>query len=188
MQVKLKYILPSISTLFLSFVKRLWHTVVELRPVSVQSTHPTSRIPTEQPDVLLRVLTVAPFSVLVADARVGDVCIPHQVASKRRSTRFLDVQENEDITITLDVEMVLPLQVLLRKKGPLGLGRIEHRRWVGEDLGNGVRRTDALGAEIRKEEDARDEDAEHQSDETFETATFEHLAGVAVDVLRTNES
>lgn len=77
MQVKLMYILPSISTLFLSLVKRLWYTVVELRPVSMQSAHPTSRIPAEQPDVLLRVLTVASFSVFVADARVGDVCIPN---------------------------------------------------------------------------------------------------------------
>lgn len=84
--------------------------------------------------------------------------------------------------------MVLPLQVLLRKGGPLGLGRIEHRRRVGEDLGDGVRRTDTLGAEIRKEEDARDEDTEHQSDETLETATFEHIASDVVDVLRTNES
>jgi len=130
--------------------------------------------------VLLRVLAVTPLSVLVADARVGDVGILHQVASKRRSTRFLDVQENKDVTIALYIEMVFPLKVLLWKGGALRLGRIEHRWRVGEDLGDGARRADPLGAEVCKEEDARDEDAEHQRDDTLEAATLKHR-----DALRT---
>ena len=36
-----RLILPSISAVFLSFVERLRHTVMELRPIGVQSARPS---------------------------------------------------------------------------------------------------------------------------------------------------
>lgn len=91
-------------------VQSTLHAIGELRPIRVQATLPPRGIPAEKPELVIGIWAVAAafLTPLPALARLLQVQISHQVTSKRRAARLLDVQEHDDVR-PLDVKVEVGL-------------------------------------------------------------------------------
>ena len=74
----------------------------------------TCGVTREEPNLLLRVATVASFAAADAFTRHGQLHIPHQVPAECCPSCFLYMKEHEDI-LAFNVKIIIPVETALRE-------------------------------------------------------------------------